>query len=63
MSGVLTDSRKLKVYRPVDWLIDNTPVRKPLLWWADVCGVGDEFFYAANSRDDLRPVSGVRVSP
>jgi hypothetical protein len=26
-------------YRPVDWLIDETPARGPLLWWERLCGV------------------------
>ena len=30
-------------YRPVDWAYDNTPLRRPLLWWADRWGVGDNF--------------------
>ncbi len=30
-------------YRPVDWLIDNTPLVTPLLWWADLWGVQPEF--------------------
>lgn len=30
----------LIVYKPVDWLIDETPLREPLMWWADSCGVG-----------------------
>ncbi len=30
-------------YRSVDWLIDNTPLRKPLFVWADFWGVGNYF--------------------
>jgi hypothetical protein len=26
----------LACYAPVDWLIDSTPLRRPLLWWAGV---------------------------
>mgnify|MGYP006969483489 FL=1 len=31
------------VYRPVDWMIDNTPLRDPLMSWAQFCGVQLEF--------------------
>ena len=27
------------IYRPVEWLIDYTPAKTPLLWWADLWGV------------------------
>lgn len=36
-------SDDLPAYRPVEWLIDHTPMREPLLWWADICGVGRPF--------------------
>ena len=26
-------------YVPVEWLVDHTPVARPVFWWADVCGV------------------------
>ena len=28
------------LYIPVEWAIDETPLVFPLLWWADVWGVG-----------------------
>lgn len=31
------------VYRPVDWLIDNTPLDRPLRWWAEQWGVREYF--------------------
>jgi hypothetical protein len=34
---------ELPFYRPVDWLIDNTPLRPLLFYWADLWGVGDDF--------------------
>jgi hypothetical protein len=37
------DGDNLPFYRPVDWLIDNTPFQDPLLWWAQQCGVGSPF--------------------
>ena len=36
----------LPVYKPIDWMIDETPLRDPLLWWAGVCGVGSPFVEA-----------------
>ncbi|MCH8148052.1 MAG: hypothetical protein IH987_08690 [Planctomycetes bacterium] len=29
----------LPFYRPVEWMIDETPLREPLLRWADLWGV------------------------
>ena len=29
-------------YGPVEWLMDNTALSKPLLWWGDVWGVGEK---------------------
>ena len=37
----LTSSTVLPAYRPVEWLIDNTPVREPMFRWAEFCGVRD----------------------
>jgi hypothetical protein len=31
------------VYRPVDWLIDYTPLDRPLYWWAEQWGVREYF--------------------
>jgi len=33
------DGGQLPVYRPVDFLIDRTPLRRPMLAWAGVWGV------------------------
>ena len=33
----------LPVYRPVDWLIDHTPMREPLWTWAELWGVRTVF--------------------
>ncbi len=38
------------VYAPVDWMIDNTPLREPLFWWADLWGVRDDFRAGMLSR-------------
>ena len=44
------DASMFPFYQPVDWLIDNTPLKKPLIAWAHVWGVGDEFQSSADSR-------------
>ena len=38
------------VYRPVDWLIDNTPLRNPLFIWAGLFGVRRDFEIAGVRR-------------
>ncbi len=40
---VAVDSHDLLVYAPVDWLIDHTPLRRPLFWWAPAWSEGDDF--------------------
>src|SRR5262245_32581058 len=42
-----TDGDGLLFYKPVDWLIDSTPLRGPLVCWADFCGVRGEFVSAS----------------
>jgi hypothetical protein len=37
------DSQRMPVYKPVDWLIDHTPLYRGLFWWASVWGVRDDF--------------------
>ena len=37
---------KIIVYRPVEWLMDETVVRRPILRWADLCGTYDEVRHA-----------------
>lgn len=44
------DGRKYPAYKPADWLIDNTPLRFPLFWWAAVFGVRSDFEIAYNDR-------------
>jgi hypothetical protein len=43
------------VYRPVMWLIDNTPCREPLLWWAGVWGMDDPMRYHVEIRKAYHP--------
>jgi hypothetical protein len=46
---------EMPVFRPVEWMIDKSPLRSMLLAWSDVWGVGSSF-----RRDtELR----VRVDP
>lgn len=40
--------RHITAYRPVVWMIDRTPLRQPILMWADVWGVRE--------RMVLRPI-------
>jgi hypothetical protein len=42
--------RQPAAYRPVDWLIDNTPLNEPLYGWADLWGVRGDFVWAAAYR-------------
>lgn len=39
-----------ELYRPVEWLIAETPLREPLFWWAGVWGVGE----AVEMRHEMR---------
>lgn len=50
VSFYVIDSSTSAVYKPVDWLIDETPLREPLLWWAEVCGVRGSFEFSALVR-------------
>jgi|SaaInlStandDraft_2_1057019.scaffolds.fasta_scaffold261088_2 hypothetical protein len=38
------------VFGPIDWLIDTTPLRKPLFLWARVWGVESDFEFARMQR-------------
>lgn len=44
------DSREFPAYVPIDWLIDNTPIRRPLFAWSGAWGVREDFEYAAEVR-------------
>jgi len=48
------DGQRFPIYRPVDRLIDRSPVRPVLLWWADVWGVGEQFRAASWYRVQCR---------
>lgn len=37
-----------EIYRPANWLIDHTPLRVPLMYWARIWGTESEFeFWSA----------------
>jgi hypothetical protein len=38
----------ISCYYPVEWMIEHTPLREPLFWWAGRFGVEDDFRYAAD---------------
>ena len=37
----LMESPSPALYQPVEWLIDNSPLREPMFKWADYWDVGD----------------------
>ena len=49
-SGWSRIDHPLAVYRPVDWLIDHTPLDEPLYRWADLWGVRGDVVWAAAYR-------------
>jgi hypothetical protein len=43
---VAQDGSELPMYRPVDWLVDNSPPARRLLFcWANLWGVEDDFLF------------------
>ena len=44
----------MAAYAPVEWLIDETPARNAIYWWADVCGCIDLVGRAANTRQLIK---------
>ena len=50
------------LYSPVDWLIDSTPLRKPLFFWAEIWGVRDAFEFG-NRRRVSDPSASRRTEP
>ena len=45
------DGDRLPFYRPLDWVIDSTPLKAPLFIWAGQWGVRDIFERAHGLRD------------
>ena len=43
--------RMLVIYRPVEWLIDNTPLRTPMYWWDRFCG--EDFLVTVRAMERL----------
>jgi len=54
---VASDGSRFPVYKPLDWLIDNTPARNLLFRWADLWGVGDIFRFNHRWRPTRIPES------
>lgn len=64
-SGMMwVDGQHVPAYRPLDWIIDNTPLRRPLLWWAGMWGVRDAFELSSLIRREtmLRPSELIEAS-
>ena len=49
-SGLRTIRLRLHRYAPVEWLIDNTLLSRPMLWWGDVWGCGETMRDASDAR-------------
>ena len=63
-SYYLTREGWQELYRPVEWLTDNTPLREPLLFWAGLWGEEvEEDFRIRSDRslqgEDPNPTYGV----
>lgn len=53
---VRTDEQPgLGIFRPVEWLVDRTPMRPVLLWWADVWRVGEGMRFDSDIRTNGLP--------
>ena len=49
------DASVYPAYQPVDWMIDSTPLRRPLYFWAGLWGVREAFEYGHIARNPLPP--------
>ena len=41
------------MYRPVEWVMDRTPLARPLYWWGDVWGCGSSMRAYSEGRVEL----------
>lgn len=57
------DSERFPIYAPIDWMIDHTPLARPLWWWAGLWGVRGDFEYAAVVREDDRKWEAELLAP
>ena len=57
---VETESTIASLYKPIDWLIDNTPLDKTLLAWARRWGVGLEFEMGRQLSPNVRRINNSR---
>jgi hypothetical protein len=46
----------MPAYRPVQYLIDETPLDRPIIWWSRICGAGQEAASASIYRTSLRDI-------
>lgn len=53
----------LPAYRPVELLIDNTPLRQPMFWWAEKCKVGAQVRFACFARQEPMAPPPARTGP
>lgn len=52
------------IYRPVEWMIDNTPLAEPLFRWANCWGVRGDVVWSAAARAFSRGEAGaITISP
>lgn len=58
----IADREYYPAYKPVDWLLDHTPLRGPLFYWAGVCGVREEFEAGSRVRRMRRAIQK-RIEP
>lgn len=56
LAGVTPHGGWWRLYSPVDWAIDNTPLREPLLSWARLWSVEVEFVGAEWYRQPVEMV-------
>lgn len=41
------------IYRPVEWVMDRTPLSRPLCWWGDVWGCGSSMRAYSSGRIEV----------
>jgi hypothetical protein len=57
------DGADLPAYKPIDWLIDNTPLDAPLFAWARVWGVAFEFETGSLIRQNGNHAPLIMIDP
>lgn len=54
--GVPANIQDLPEYAPVEWLIDYTPAKAPIMWWAEVLGMEDRVEFRWECREHERDI-------